>query len=74
VDGDGEYLALSWDGDDGDGIGRLTVTAVANAFSVRSRAWFDRGTIEELAEELTRYPLDADQVPRIEGGFVGEQP
>jgi hypothetical protein len=72
MSGDGDHLEVSWSGDDGDGVGRLTVAAVANGFSGRTQAWFNRETITQFAEELSRYPLDARQRPRIEGGFGGE--
>lgn len=71
---EGEYLEVSWGGDDGDGVGRLTVVASANGFGGRSSAWFDRGTIERFADELGRYPLDPQHQPEIDGGFGGNDP
>ncbi|HKE75551.1 MAG TPA: hypothetical protein VKB57_18150 [Acidimicrobiales bacterium] len=32
---DAEFVNLTWGGDDGDGIGRLTVTASANGYAGR---------------------------------------
>lgn len=69
-----EFVELSWGGDDGDGVGRLTVVASANGFAGRGRGWFDRRTIEAFGDALNRYPLDADDPPSITGGFGGDTP
>ena len=63
-----DAVTLRWGGDDGDGIGRLTVTASANGFAGRSSAWFDRETVVAFAQALGAYPLP-DEVIMISGGF-----
>lgn len=61
-------VTLRWDGDDGDGIGRLTVSASANGFAGRSSAWFDREAVVAFGQALGAYPLP-DEVIMISGGF-----
>ena len=70
----GDFLEVSWGGDDGDGIGRLSVAAVANGFAGRAHAWFDRATIVQFGEALSLYPLDDQPPPTISGGFGGDAP
>lgn len=61
-------ITLRWGGDDGDGIGRLTVSASANGFAGRSSAWFDRAAVIAFAQALGAYPLPDEEI-MISGGF-----
>ena len=69
-----EALRVIRDGDDGDGIGRLTVAVSANDFAGRSSAWFNRETVEEFARSLAAYPLGAHGSTTHSGGFGGGDP
>jgi hypothetical protein len=66
-----DQLVATWSGDDGDGVGRLTVTARSNGFGGTGRAWFDRGTVLEFASSLTTFPLPSDGSVALSGGMGG---
>jgi hypothetical protein len=70
-----DRITFKWGGDDGDGFGRLTVTASANGYAGRSAAWFDRETVLRFARAIDAYPLP-DEPIEISGGFgeTGGQP
>ena len=63
-----DRLTLRWGGDDGDGIGKLTVVAWANGFAGVGAAWFDRATVLQFAESVAAYPLP-DRPIELAGGF-----
>lgn len=68
-------MTFRWGSDDGDGIGKLTVTASANGFAGSSGAWFDRETVLAFAQAIEAYPLPDDPI-ELSGGFgaKGDQP
>lgn len=64
-----DELVARWGGDDGDGIGRLAVSARSNGFAGRGLAWFDRQAVAEFARDLARFPLPATEPPTLSSGF-----
>lgn len=64
-----DELVARWDGDDGDGTGRLTVTARSNDFGGSGQAWFNRQTVLEFAQALGRFPLAEEEPAAISGGY-----
>jgi hypothetical protein len=64
-----EFLEARWAGDDGDGIGRLTIRASASGFAGIGSAWFNRERVLEFADEIGSYPLDPGTEPTIDGGY-----
>ena len=70
---DTEFIDVTWTGNDGDGVGRLTVEAAANGFCGKSSAWFDRTQVEQFGRDLTRFPLEGVP-PTLSGGFGRPDP
>jgi hypothetical protein len=70
-----DRLTFRWGGDDGDGVGKLTVAARANGFAGVAGAWFDRETVLIFARSIDSYPLPDDPI-EISGGFgaKGDEP
>lgn len=64
-----DELVVRWGGDDGDGIGCLTVIARSNGFGGSGQAWFDREAVLEFAAALERFPLTEDDPPTLSGGY-----
>ena len=67
-DGVTDRVALRWGGDDGDGIGKLPVTASANGYAGQSGAWFSGAAIIDFAHEIQAHPVPAEDIA-ISGGF-----
>jgi hypothetical protein len=63
-----DRMAFRWGGDDGDGTGKLTVSARADGFAGVSGAWFDRETVIGFAHAIGAYPLPDDPI-EISSGF-----
>jgi hypothetical protein len=63
-----DELTARWDGDDGDGTGRLTIEARSSGFAGRGRAWFDRESVLEFASQLAMFPIPADGSVSLSGG------
>lgn len=63
-----DYLTACWGGDDGDGTGRLAITAYSFGFSGRGHAWFDRETILEFADQVAAFPIPTDGSVSLSGG------
>jgi hypothetical protein len=62
-------LRLSYKPDD-DGHGQLDAVLVSGAFAGRGAAWFSRQyLLDVFIPALRVFPLAADSLPRIEGGF-----
>ena len=57
-----DRVSLRWSGDDGDGIGKLTVTASANGFGGQSGARFTGVAIIDFALEIRSYPLPVKDI------------
>ncbi len=64
-----EFLEARWGGDDGDGIGRLTIHASASGFAGIGSAWFNQERVLEFAQEISCYPLDPTTERVIVGGY-----
>ena len=64
-----DELVARWGGDDGDGIGCLTVTARSSGFGGSAQAWFVREAVLEFAAALERFPLTDDDPPTLSGGY-----
>ena len=69
-----EYIDVMWNGDDGDGIGRLTVRAAANDFAGQSSAWFNRTSVEAFGLLLKVFPLEPSPTLELDSGFGGSEP
>jgi hypothetical protein len=52
-----------------DGAGELFVSFRAKAFSGESSAWVTQEQIAAFVSELSKYPLDANSLPALVGGF-----
>ncbi len=63
-----DWVRIRWGGGDGDGIGKLRVSASANGFAGRSAAWFNREAVIDFGHALGAYPLPDEQIT-ISGGF-----
>ncbi len=68
---EGDEVIVTWGGDDGDGIGRLTVRAAANGFAGIGEAWTDRTQMLEFSLRLSAYPLREEV--SISAGFGGDE-
>lgn len=68
---DDNQLTAKWDGDDGDGIGRLTIVAQSLGFGGIGRAWIDREAVVGFADRLTSFPLPEDESVVLKGGIGG---
>lgn len=68
-----DQVTARWGGDDGDGIGCLTITAHSCGFAGRGHAWFNRETVLEFADHLAAFPIPADGSVSLSGGH-GELP
>jgi hypothetical protein len=49
--------------------GELFATLSANGFAGQGKAWFSTDELRDFAKALTAYPLQADALPKIAGGF-----
>lgn len=55
--------------DEGDGSGKLWVSASSKGFSGEGCAWISTEELKDFAEALSRFPLLAQNPPTIRGGF-----
>ena len=68
-----EFIEVLWNGDDGDGIGRMTVHAAANAFAGLSSAWFNRTSVEAFGRALRGFSLEPSPELELQGGLGGSE-
>ncbi len=61
-------LRLTYSRDD-DGTGELFASVEAEGFSGRGSAWFNSDDLSAFCSRLGDYPLQAERLPRLEGGY-----
>jgi hypothetical protein len=54
---------------DSDGSGEFSIEYSISGFSARSSAWFDLNDLEKKVERFLDYPLPADNLPCLRGGY-----
>jgi hypothetical protein len=67
-----DYLRLTFS-TDGDGTGELSAEASCNGFAGHSSAWFGISRLEQFADLILTYPLPADGLAPLRGGYWSKE-